>query len=42
VLFLTDIAGVLDQSGELIEKLSVDEARELIADGTAKGDDFQA
>ena len=37
VLFLTDIAGVLDKSGKLIEKLSVDEARGLIADGTAQG-----
>ena len=37
VLFLTDIAGVLDKNGKLIEKLSVDEARGLIADGTAKG-----
>ncbi len=37
VLFLTDIVGVLDKNGKLIEKLSVDEARGLIADGTAKG-----
>lgn len=37
VLFLTDITGVLDKNGKLIDKLSVDEARGLIADGTAKG-----
>ena len=37
VLFLTDVVGVLDKSGKLIEKLSVEEARGLIADGTAKG-----
>ncbi len=37
VLFLTDIAGVLDKSGKLIEKLSIEEARGLIADGTAQG-----
>jgi acetylglutamate kinase len=37
VLFLTDITGVLDKTGKLIDKLSVDEARGLIADGTAKG-----
>lgn len=37
VLFLTDIAGVLDKNGKLIDKLSVGEARGLIADGTAQG-----
>ena len=37
VLFLTDIVGVLGKDGKLIEKLSVDEARGLIADGTAQG-----
>jgi acetylglutamate kinase len=37
VLFLTDITGVLDKNGTLLPKLSVDEARGLIADGTAKG-----
>jgi acetylglutamate kinase len=37
VLFLTDIAGVLDKGGMLIDKLSVTEARGLIADGTAQG-----
>ena len=37
VLFLTDITGVLDKDKKLIEKLSVDEARGLIADGTAQG-----
>ncbi len=37
VLFLTDVAGVLDKSGNLIKQLSVSEARGLIADGTAQG-----
>jgi acetylglutamate kinase len=37
VLFLTDITGVLDKDKKLIERLSVDEARGLIADGTAQG-----
>ncbi len=37
VLFLTDVAGVLDKSGNLIKQLTVAEARALIADGTAKG-----
>jgi acetylglutamate kinase len=37
VLFLTDVTGVLDKSGNLIKQLTVAEARALIADGTAKG-----
>jgi len=37
LLLLTDIHGVLDESGELIEELSVAEARTLIKDGIAKG-----
>jgi acetylglutamate kinase len=37
LLFLTDVAGVLDKSKKLIEALSVDEARGLIADGTIAG-----
>jgi acetylglutamate kinase len=37
VLFLTDVAGVLDRSGALIKSLTVAEARGLIADGTAQG-----
>lgn len=37
VLFLTDVAGVLDKNGELIKQLTVVEAKSLIADGTAKG-----
>ena len=37
VLFLTDVTGVLDKSGNLIKQLTVAEARGLIADGTAKG-----
>lgn len=37
LLFLTDVPGVLDNQGELIKKLSVDQARELIKDGTISG-----
>jgi acetylglutamate kinase len=37
VLFLTDVVGVLDKSGNLIKQLTVSEAKGLIADGTAKG-----
>ena len=37
VLFLTDVVGVLDKSGNLIKQLTVAEAKGLIADGTAKG-----
>jgi acetylglutamate kinase len=37
LLLLTDVAGVLDKDGELIEKLTVSEARRLIADGTITG-----
>jgi acetylglutamate kinase len=37
LLFLTDVAGVLDRSGKLIDELTVAEARGLIADGTISG-----
>jgi acetylglutamate kinase len=37
LLLLTDVAGVLDKNGALIPKLTVDEARALIADGTITG-----
>jgi acetylglutamate kinase len=37
LLLLTDVPGVLDKSGQLIEELSVAEARKLIADGTISG-----
>ncbi|WP_425523504.1 acetylglutamate kinase [Jiella flava] len=37
LLFLTDVPGVLDKSGELIKELSVAEARGLIRDGTISG-----
>ena len=37
LLFLTDVPGVLDASGRLIDALSVAEARALIADGTISG-----
>jgi acetylglutamate kinase len=37
VLFLTDVVGVLDKSGNLLKQLTVAEAKALIADGTAQG-----
>ncbi|MCC0015591.1 MAG: acetylglutamate kinase [Rhodobiaceae bacterium] len=37
LLFLTDVPGVLDRSGALIDQLTVDEAKGLIADGTISG-----
>ena len=37
LLLLTDVPGVLDKSKKLIEKLSVNDARKLIADGTISG-----
>ena len=37
LLLLTDVEGVLDKSGKLIQELSVDEARALIRDGTITG-----
>ncbi|MBY7649044.1 MAG: acetylglutamate kinase [Candidatus Liberibacter europaeus] len=37
LLFLTNVPGVLDKNGRLIKKLSVKEARSLIADGTISG-----
>jgi acetylglutamate kinase len=37
LLFLTDVPGVLDRSGKLIELLTVAEAKALIADGTISG-----
>jgi acetylglutamate kinase len=37
LIFLTDVAGVLDKSQKLIEELTADEARRLIADGTIAG-----
>jgi acetylglutamate kinase len=37
LLLLTDVAGVLDKSGDLIPDLTVDEARALIRDGTING-----
>ena len=37
LLFLTDVPGVLDRGGKLIDQLSVAEARALIADGTIAG-----
>jgi acetylglutamate kinase len=37
LLFLTDVPGVLDGSGALIDELSVAQARGLIADGTVSG-----
>lgn len=37
MLLLTDVAGVLDANGELIRQMKVEEAREAIASGVAKG-----
>ncbi|MER0237855.1 acetylglutamate kinase [Fulvimarina sp. MAC8] len=37
LLFLTDVPGVLDNSGELIKELSVSEAKGLIRNGTISG-----
>ncbi|MCE7027979.1 acetylglutamate kinase [Jiella avicenniae] len=37
LLFLTDVPGVLDKSGELIKELSVSEAKNLIRNGTISG-----
>lgn len=37
LLLLTDVEGVLDKSGGLIETLSVEEANDLIRNGTIKG-----
>lgn len=37
MLMLTDIKGVLDANGELIREMTIDQARQLIADGVATG-----
>ena len=37
LLLLTDVPGVMDRNGALIEKLTAKEARDLIADGTISG-----
>jgi acetylglutamate kinase len=37
LLLLTDVAGVLDKNKKLIPRLTTDEARELIKDGTISG-----
>src|SRR5664279_2511072 len=37
LLFLTDVAGVLDREGTLIKELTVKQAKALIADGTISG-----
>ncbi|UCH42453.1 MAG: acetylglutamate kinase, partial [Dehalococcoidales bacterium] len=37
LIFLTDIAGIMDQSGKLIPRLSPAEAEALVASGTASG-----
>jgi acetylglutamate kinase len=37
LLLLTDVPGVLDKNKKLIPEMTVDEARRLIADGTATG-----
>jgi acetylglutamate kinase len=35
--FLTDVPGVLDKNKQLIREMSVEQARDLIADGTISG-----
>jgi acetylglutamate kinase len=37
LLFLTDVPGVLDKEGKLLDELTVAEAKQLIADGTIHG-----
>jgi len=37
LLFLTDVSGVLDKDGALIDKMTIDESRRRIADGTITG-----
>ncbi|HHS82513.1 MAG TPA: acetylglutamate kinase [Devosia sp.] len=37
LLILTDVAGIQDRQGKLIEQLDVDQLRGLIADGTVRG-----
>lgn len=37
LLLLTDVAGVLDKAGELIARLSIEEARTLLRDGVISG-----
>ncbi len=37
LLLLTDVAGVLDQNGKLIHRLTVSEAKEMMADGSITG-----
>ncbi|MCX6000469.1 MAG: acetylglutamate kinase [Chloroflexi bacterium] len=37
LVFLTDVAGVLDKSGQLLTRLSVQEARAMLASGVASG-----
>jgi acetylglutamate kinase len=37
LMLLTDVEGVLDAKNQLISRLTIDECRQLIADGTIKG-----
>jgi acetylglutamate kinase len=37
LLFLTDVPGVLDKQGKLIEEMTIEQARAMIADGTISG-----
>jgi acetylglutamate kinase len=37
LLLLTDVEGVLDKNGKLIEELSIEQAQDLIRDGTISG-----
>src|SRR5262249_2398993 len=37
LLLLTDVTGVLDKAGRLVEQLSIEQARKLIRDGVITG-----
>jgi acetylglutamate kinase len=37
LLLLTDVAGVLDKDGELLQQLTIEEARKLIREGIITG-----
>jgi len=37
LLLLTDVSGVLDKNKQLVQELTIDEARQLIKDGTISG-----
>ena len=37
MIFLTDVAGVIDRSGNVVRKINAEQAQMLIRSGTAKG-----